>query len=157
MHLCQNDSDITSIFFPWNPTAHIDGSIIQSLLHTILSSFWTYIHSGKRHLLSDVWHHSLLYMYLYMYIHRLSPSKSNLKQLMIKRRSARRYNQSILLKLKLQYFGHLMQTTDSWKHPDAGKDWRREEKGTTQDEMVGWHHWLNCNGTDIAAEVLFFK
>ena len=34
----------------------------------------------------------------------------------------------------------------SWllgKDPDAGKDWRREEKGTTEDEMVGWHHWLN--------------
>ena len=29
-----------------------------------------------------------------------------------------------------------------WKDPDAGKDWRREEKGTTEDEMVGWHHWL---------------
>ena len=28
------------------------------------------------------------------------------------------------------------------KDPDAGKDWRQEEKGTTQDEMVGWHHWL---------------
>ena len=30
-----------------------------------------------------------------------------------------------------------------WKDPDAGKDWRREEKGTTEDEMVGWHHWFN--------------
>ena len=30
-----------------------------------------------------------------------------------------------------------------WKRPDAGKDWRREEKGTTEGEMVGWHHWLN--------------
>ena len=30
-----------------------------------------------------------------------------------------------------------------WKDPDAGKDWRQEEKGTTEDEMVGWHHWLN--------------
>ena len=29
------------------------------------------------------------------------------------------------------------------KDPYAGKDWRREEKGTTEDEMVGWHHWLN--------------
>ena len=29
------------------------------------------------------------------------------------------------------------------KAPDAGKDWRQEEKGTTDDEMVGWHHWLN--------------
>ena len=30
-----------------------------------------------------------------------------------------------------------------WKDPDAGKDWRWEEKGMTEDEMVGWHHWLN--------------
>ena len=30
-----------------------------------------------------------------------------------------------------------------WKDPDAGKDWSWEEKGTTEDEMVGWHHWLN--------------
>ena len=30
-----------------------------------------------------------------------------------------------------------------WKDPDAGKDWRREEKGTTEDKMVGWHHWLH--------------
>ena len=30
-----------------------------------------------------------------------------------------------------------------WKDPDAGKDWRQEEKGTTEDEMVGWHHWLD--------------
>ena len=34
----------------------------------------------------------------------------------------------------------------SWligKDPDAGKDWRQEEKGMTEDEMVGWHHWFN--------------
>ena len=30
-----------------------------------------------------------------------------------------------------------------WKDPNVGKDWRREEKGTTEDEVVGWHHWLN--------------
>ena len=30
-----------------------------------------------------------------------------------------------------------------WKDLDAGKDWRQEEKGMTEDEMVGWHHWLN--------------
>ena len=33
-----------------------------------------------------------------------------------------------------------------WKDPDAGKDWGQEEKGTTEDEMVGWHHWLNGHG-----------
>ena len=37
----------------------------------------------------------------------------------------------------------------SWligKDPDAGKDWRQEETGTTEDEMVGWHHWLKGHG-----------
>ena len=33
-----------------------------------------------------------------------------------------------------------------WKDLDAGKDWGPEEKGTTEDEMVGWHHWLNGHG-----------
>ena len=33
-----------------------------------------------------------------------------------------------------------------WKDPDAGKDWGQEEKGTTEDEMVGWHHWLSGHG-----------
>ena len=72
--------------------------------------------------------------------------------------TARRSNQSILkeispgcslerlmLKLKLQYFGHLIRRADSFEmsQPDAGKDWGQEEKGTTEDEMVGWHHWLD--------------
>ena len=38
---------------------------------------------------------------------------------------------------------------ESWligKDPDAGKDWGQEEKGTTEDEMVGWHHWHNGHG-----------
>ena len=46
-----------------------------------------------------------------------------------------------MLKLKLQYFGHLMRRADSF--PDVGKDRGQEEKGTTEDEMVGWHHRLN--------------
>ena len=33
-----------------------------------------------------------------------------------------------------------------WKDPDAGRDWGQEEKGTTEDEMVGWHHWHNGHG-----------
>ena len=67
--------------------------------------------------------------------------------------TARRSNQSILkeispgcslqgmmLKLKLQYFGHLMQRVDSLEKTDAGRDWGQEEKWTTEDEMAGWHH-----------------
>ena len=64
--------------------------------------------------------------------------------------TARRSNQSILkdispgcsfegmmLKLKLQYFGHLMRRVDSLEKTDDGRDWGQEEKGMTEDEMAG--------------------
>ena len=68
--------------------------------------------------------------------------------------TARKSNQSILketspgcsleglmLKLKLQYFGYLMRRVDSLgKTSDAGRDWGQEKKGTTEDQMAGWHH-----------------
>ena len=36
-----------------------------------------------------------------------------------------------------------MWRADTGKDPDVGKDWRQEEKGMSEDEMVGWHHWFN--------------
>ena len=70
--------------------------------------------------------------------------------------TARRSKQSILkeispgcslegltLKLKLQYFGHLMRRVDSLEKTDAGRDEGQEKKGTTEDEMAGWHHRLD--------------
>ena len=51
--------------------------------------------------------------------------------------------EGMILKLKLQYFGHLMQNWLIGKDSDAGRDWGQEEKGTTEDEMAGWHHWLD--------------
>ena len=68
--------------------------------------------------------------------------------------TGRRSNQSILKEInpdyslewllpKLQYFGHLMWRANSRKDSDAEKDWRQEEKGMTEDEMIGWYHWLN--------------
>ena len=48
-----------------------------------------------------------------------------------------------MLKLKLQYFGHLMRRVDSLEKTDAGRDWGQEEKGSTKDEMAGWHHGLD--------------
>ena len=79
--------------------------------------------------------------------------------------TARRSNQSILkkinheyplqglmLKLKLHYFGLLLWRANLLgKDPDAAKDWRHEEKGTTEDEMVGWHHWLDGHEFDWAS------
>ena len=68
--------------------------------------------------------------------------------------TARRSNQStlkeinpeyslkgLMLKLKLQSLDAKSQLTS--KDPDAGKDWGQEDKEVTEDEMVGWHHWLN--------------
>ena len=67
--------------------------------------------------------------------------------------TARRSNQSILkeispgislegmmLKLKLQYSGPLMRRVDSLEKTHTERDWGQEEKGTTEDEMAGWHH-----------------
>ena len=45
-----------------------------------------------------------------------------------------------MLKLKLQYFGHLMRRVDPLEKSDAGRDWGQEEEETTEDEMAGWHH-----------------
>ena len=47
--------------------------------------------------------------------------------------------EGLMLKLKLQYFGHLMRRVDSLEKTDAGRDWGQEEKGATEDELVGWH------------------
>ena len=51
--------------------------------------------------------------------------------------------EGMMLKLKLQYFGHLMRSRLIGKDSDAGRDWGQEEKGTTEGEMAGWHHWPN--------------
>ena len=50
--------------------------------------------------------------------------------------------EGMMLKLKLQYFGHLMWRVDSLEKSDGGRDWG-QEKGMTEDEMAGWHHWLD--------------
>ena len=51
--------------------------------------------------------------------------------------------EGLMLKLKLQYFGHLMWRANSLEKT-LMKGWRQEEKGMTEDEMVGWHHWLSA-------------
>ena len=81
---------------------------------------------------------------------------------------ARRSNQSILkeihpeyslegLMLKLQYFGHLMQSQLSGKDPDAGKDWRWVDKEPTEVEMVGWYHWLDGHELNKCRELVMDK
>ena len=49
----------------------------------------------------------------------------------------------MMLKLKFQYFGHLMRRIDLLEKTDAGRAWGQEEKGMTEDEMAGWHYRLD--------------
>ena len=80
--------------------------------------------------------------------------------------TARRCNQSILkeispeysleglmLKLKLQYFGHLMRRADSLEKTGVREDRRQEEKGTTEVEMAAWHHQLDGHEFELTLGV----
>ena len=83
--------------------------------------------------------------------------------------TARRSNQSILKEISPEY--SFIGRTDAkaetpilwppdtknwliWKDPDAGKDWRWEEKGTAEDVMVGWHHWLDGESLSRLCELV---
>ena len=57
------------------------------------------------------------------------------------------------MKLKLQLWPPNAESWLIWKDPDAGKDWGQEEKGTTENEMAGWHHWLDGYEFDQAQRV----
>ena len=69
--------------------------------------------------------------------------KYNLDKSILKEISPGISFEGMMLKLKLQYFGHLMRRVDSLEKTDAGRDWGQEEKGMTEDEMAVWHHWLD--------------
>ena len=73
-------------------------------------------------------------------------NQSNLKEI-----SPEYSLEGLMLKLKLQYFAKCWLLV---KDPDAGKDWRQEEKGMTEDEMFGWHHRLDGHGFERAPGVL---
>ena len=74
---------------------------------------------------------------------RVPWTERNSNQSILKESSPGCSLEGLMLKLKLQHFGHLMRIVDSLENTDAGRDWRQEEKGTTEDEMAGWHHRLN--------------
>ena len=64
-------------------------------------------------------------------------------QSILKEISAECSSEGLMLKLKLQYFGHLMRRVDSLEKTDAGRDWGQEEKGATEDGWFGWHYRLD--------------
>ena len=65
--------------------------------------------------------------------------ESHMSKSILKEISSEYSLEGLMLKLKLQYFGHLMRRVDSLEKTDAGRDWG-QEKGMTEDEMAGWHH-----------------
>ena len=80
---------------------------------------------------------SAVYTYLVPWTAR-RPNQSTLKEI-----NPEYSLEGLMLKLKLQYFGHLMRRADSLEKTDAGKERGQEEKGMTEDEMVGWHHQID--------------
>ena len=64
-------------------------------------------------------------------------------QSILKKISPENSLEGLMLKLKLIFWPPDAKNWLIWKDPDAGKDWRWEEKGMTEDEMIGWHHQLN--------------
>ena len=69
-----------------------------------------------------------------------SPSARRSNQFILKEFSPEYSLERLMLKLKLQYFGHLMRRTDSSEKTLMLGKTRQAEKGATEDEMVGWHH-----------------
>ena len=61
-----------------------------------------------------------------------------------------------MLKLEFQYFGHLMQSTDSLEKTLmlGNSEGRKKKGGTTEDKMVGWHHLLNRHEFELAQELV---
>ena len=115
-------------------------------------------HLGRQ--LAHVWvqrtQHLLTFLYLVLiWLRKVLSSKG--EEFLRIPWTTRRSNQSILKEINLEYsLGGLMLEAEApalWppdaksqligKDPDAGKDWGQEEKGTTEDDMVAWHHWLN--------------
>ena len=147
-------------FQPWNKRCLLLGSKVMTKLDSILKSKDITLPT-KFHLLTA------LVFPVVMYVCELNCKETWVpkidafelwcwKRLLRVTWTARRSNHSILdeispeysleglmLKLKLQDFGYLFRRTDSFQIFWFGDDWRQEEKGTTEDKMVRWHHQLN--------------
>ena len=102
-------------------------------------AIWCLVFSVDRKICISVYYiHSSIYYFM-----RVPWTARRSNQSIVKKISPGISLEGMMLKLKLQYFGHFMQSWLIGKDSDAGRDWGQEEKGTTEDEMAGWHHWLN--------------
>ena len=124
-----NDSMDVSLSKLWEL---MDREAWHSLIHGIANS-WTVKKSEHRRLDAfELWHWRRLL--------RVPWTARRSTQSILKEISSGISSEGMMLKLKVQYFGHLTRRVDSLEKTDAGRDWGQEEKGTTEDEMSGWHH-----------------
>ena len=95
----------------------------------------------------NIYIHDFTLRYMYSFLRVPWPARRS-SQSVLKEISPGCSLEGMMLKLKLQYFGHLMWRVDSLEKTDAGKDWGQEEKGTTEDEMAAWHHRLSGHDSE---------
>ena len=93
---------------------------------------------------SECWKTNAFKLWFWRRLFRIPWTARKSNQSNLKKNNPEYSLEGLMLKLKVHYFGHLMQRADSWeKIPGAGKDWRQKEKRAAEDEMVGWHRWFN--------------
>ena len=73
-----------------------------------------------------------------MVLEKTHESPLDCKESILKEISPGCSSEGLMLRMKLQYFGHLIR-----KDSDAGRDWKQEEKGTTENEMAGLYHQID--------------
>ena len=137
-----NNSAIIS-FILWEKESHNCCLIMyQSMLKHTLLSLWLYKYMTESWTIKKAEYRRIDAFELWCW--RVPWTAKRPNQSILKEISPEYSLEGLMLKLKLQYFGHLMWRTDSIeKDPDAGKNWRQEDKRMAGDEMVGWHHWLS--------------
>ena len=101
---------------------------------------------------AELWRINAFQLWCWRRLSRVPWTAERSNQLIIKEISLEYSLENLMLKLKVQYFGYLIAKSQlTGKDPDAGKDWRQEEKGMT--EMVGWHYWLSIHELEQAVGI----
>ena len=114
---------------------HLDKAMIFPVVTYVFES-WTI----KK---AECWRIDAFELWCWRRLLRVPWTTRRSSQSILKEISPEYYLEGLIVKWKLQYFGNLMRRTDSLKKTLMLKDWRWEEKGMTEDETLGWYHWLN--------------